>query len=194
MMVLVLIIAARSKIYKYYCNLLEFFLFLEMVALRVVIHFSHFFFRPSPCERESGARENEYLNTSLILTGLPSKEFAIRSIKITFYFSSFSYLCGTITCSQLLLIIQFTFVCLHMSIPSSEWVSLNPFFIGSFFCSKTWNPISCFCSLQNGLLSSTISWLPYTGKVPLYTNTRFKKFFFYTRVNVGQFFLLVTTT
>ena len=47
MMVLVLIIAARSKIYKY-CNLLEFFLFLEMVALRVVIHFSHFFFRPSP--------------------------------------------------------------------------------------------------------------------------------------------------
>ena len=90
MMVLVLIIAARSKIYKYYCNLLEFFLFLEMVALCVVIHFSHFFFRPSPCERESGARENEYLNTSLILTGLPSKEFSICSIKITFYFSSFS--------------------------------------------------------------------------------------------------------
>ena len=109
------------------------------------------------------------------------------------FFPNFSYLCGTITCSQLLLIIQFTFVCLQMSIPSSEWVSLNPFFIGSFFCSKTWNPISCFCSLQNGLLSSTISWLPYTSKVPLYTNTRFKKFFFYTRVNVGQFFLLVTT-
>ena len=127
MMVLVLIIAARSKIYKYYCNLLEFFLFLEMVALCVVIHFSHFFFRPSPCERESGARENEYLNASLILTGLPSKEFSICSIKITFYFSSFSPI-FPISVAQVA-----SYHSVHICLPTNEHTQLGMGEFKSFF-------------------------------------------------------------
>lgn len=125
MMVLVLIIAARSKIYKYYYNLLEFFLFLEMVALCVVIHFSHFFFR------ESGARETEYLNTSLILTGLPSKEFAIRSIKITFYFSSFSPI-FPISVAQLHVCSCFL-SSVHICLPTHEHTQLGMGGLKSFF-------------------------------------------------------------